>query len=172
MATDNSKITFKNEPIKVSGKSLSVGDKLPEFKLTGLDLSDVTASKFDGKILCISVVPSIDTPVCQTQTAVFNEKIAPLADSVAVLTVSMDLPFAQKRWCGAEGVEFVTMASDYKYHQFGEQFGVKLDSLGLLARAVIVADPKGKVAYVEYVDEVTSEPNYDKAIEAIQALNN
>lgn len=171
MATDNTKITFKNEPIKVGGTSLKVGDSLPNFVLTGLDLSDVTPSNFAGKNLCISVVPSIDTPICDLQTSKFNATVGQLGDNVAVLTVSMDLPFAQKRWCAARDAHAVTMASDYKYHKFGQQFGVALDSLGLLARAVFVVNGAGKITYVEYVDEVTTEPNYDAATAALKALN-
>lgn len=170
MAKTNQNITFKGNKISVLGTPVSEGQKLPSFKLTGTDMSDITNATFAGKSLIVSVVPSLDTPVCATQTKRFNQEIDKLGGSAAVLTVSLDLPMAQKRWCGAEGVSSVVTASDYKYRGFGEDFGCYIQELGLLARAVIVADKTGTIRHVEYVDEVTKEPDYDAALKAAKAV--
>ena len=126
--------------------------------------------KFKGKVKVISVIPSIDTPVCDAQTRRFNEEAAKLGD-VQVLTVSMDLPFAQSRWCGAAGVDKITMVSDFKDHNFGTQYGVLIKELGLLARAVFVVDKNDNVTHAEYVKEVASHPNYDATLEAARKAN-
>lgn len=163
-------VTFKGNKLTLLGKQLREGDSLPKFKLTGTEMNDVDESAFKNKVLIISVVPSLDTPVCSTQTKRFNQEATKLSDQVAVLTVSMDLPFAQKRWCAAEGASRVVTASDYKYRSFGENFGVYLQEWGLLARAVFVVDKSGKVAYVQYVPEVSSEPDYEPVLEKVKAL--
>jgi len=171
MSVSNQEITFKGNPIEVGGASVQVGQSVPEFKVVGLDMSDVTQANFDGKVVVISSVPSLDTPVCAVQTKRFNEEISKLGnDDVVVLTVSRDLPMAQKRWCGAEGVENVVCASDFKYHSFAKTFGVELPTLGLLARAIFVVDKKGSVQHVEYVSEIAEEPNYDSVIEKVKEL--
>lgn len=158
---------MKGDALKVIGAPVTVGSNAPEFKLTGNDMKDVELKDFAGKTLVLCSVPSVDTPVCQTETKVFNERASKLGDDVAVLFVSMDLPFAQKRWCGAENLENVATASDYKYRGFGENYGVYLPDLGLLARAVFVIDPDGKVAFVDYVTEVADEPDYDAVFAAL-----
>lgn len=170
MATSNTGITFKGSPATLTGTAVVVGKPLPQFKVTANDMSDLTNEKFAGKVLIISVVPSIDTPICDLQTKHFNHDAAAMGDAAAVLTVSRDLPFAQKRWCAAAEATNVITASDYRYRTFGEAFGVLLDNLQLLARAVVVADKSGVVQYVEYVDEVTTEPNYEAALTAAKAL--
>jgi len=169
MGTSNQTITFKGDGVTVVGKCIAVGEQAPDFTLTGNDLSDVTLSNFEGKVLVISSVPSLDTPVCQAQTKRFNEEVTKLNDSVVVLTVSVDLPFAQKRFCGAEGIENVQTASDYKHRTFGENYGTYIQELGLLARAVFVVGKDGTVAYVDYVSEITEEPDYEAAIEQVKA---
>ncbi len=169
MATSNSAITFKGQPIEVTGNELKVGDSLPDFVLIGTDMADITVNSFPNKVLVISSIPSVDTPICSIQTKRFNQEVDALGDSAVVLTVSRDLPFAQKRWCGAEGVERVVCASDYKHRVFGEAFGVEMPSLGILARAIFVADPSGKITYIEYVDEIGQEPDYDAALAAAKA---
>ena len=146
-----------------------MGSEAPHFTLTANDLSDLRCETYHGKILVLSVVPSLDTPVCATQTRTFNQRATQLGSDVTVLTVSMDLPFAQKRFCGAEGIERVVTASDYKHRAFGEAFGVLIKELGLLARAVFVLDRHGKVVHAEYVPEVTREPNYEAALAAVRA---
>jgi len=170
MATSNKNITFKGEPITVSGREVKLGDAVPDFTITGTDMSDVTINTFAGKVVVLSVVPSLDTPVCAIQTRKFNEEAASLSSDVAILTVSRDLPMAQKRWCGAEGINKVVCASDYKYRNFGQAFGVDLESLGLLARAVFVVGKEGKIEYVEYVDEVAEEPQYEPVLAKVREL--
>lgn len=170
MTSAERKISFKGKPLSLVGNALLPGDKLPDFKLTANDLTDIVNSSFASKILIISVVPSLDTPVCSIQTKRFNQEATALTDDVVVLTVSMDLPFAQKRWCGAESASRIVTASDYKYHNFGAAFGVFIPDLGLLARAVFVADRNGKIAHVEYVPEIAQEPNYEAALDVVRKL--
>lgn len=165
MNKSNTTLTFQGNPLKVVGKSLSEGSKCPAFKLTGTDMKDVTESVIAGKTAIIVVVPSLDTPVCSMEVKKFNSEASKIPQCV-VLTVSMDLPFAQKRWCGAEGATAVTTASDYKYRSFGESFGAWLPDMGLLARSVFVVDPKGTIRHVEYVTELSSEPDYGAALNA------
>ncbi len=169
MAERTGVITFKGNPMTLVGPEIKTGDSLPAFKVTGQDLGDITNDNFKGKVLVLSVVPSVDTPVCAAQTRKFNEQASKLSDDVAILTVSMDLPFAAKRFCAAEGIEAVKTGSDYKYGAFGETFGVKIKELGLLCRAVFVADKSGKLVSAEYVPEVTEEPNYDKTMDAVKS---
>ncbi len=159
--------TFKGAPLALGGKPLKVGDMLPPFKLTGSDMQDVRSDTFKGKPLVIAAVPSLDTPTCAIETKRFNEEVAKHQKSFTVLTVSMDLPFAQKRWCGTEGVENVVTASDFKYREFGPAFGVAITDWGLLARAVFVADASGKLTHVEYVAKVEEEPDYGAALKAL-----
>ena len=162
-------ITFKNNPMTLIGPEVEVGANLPKFTVTAQDLSDLTNESFAGKALVISVVPSVDTPVCAIQTKKFNEQAANLSGDVAILTVSLDLPFAAKRFCAAEGIESVVTGSDFKHQSFGEGFGVKIKELGLLCRAVFVTDKSGKVVHAEYVSEATNEPNYDAAMAAVKS---
>jgi thioredoxin-dependent peroxiredoxin len=161
-------VTFKGNPVTLIGNEVKVGDTAPDFKVLANDLSEVTLSDTKGYVRLISVVPSIDTGVCDAQTRRFNEEAAKL-DNVKVLTISVDLPFAQKRWCGANGIENVQTLSDHRDVSFGEAYGVLIKELRLLARAVFVVDSNDKVTYVEYVPEVTDHPNYEAAIEAAKA---
>lgn len=170
MGTSNQGITFKGNPISVSGTELRVGDKIPDFTLTGTDLQDIGLSAFSGKVLVIACAPSLDTPVCSTQTKQFNEKAASLSGDIVVLTVSRDLPFAQKRWCGAEGVEGAVCASDYKHRSFGPQFGCVWEDAGLLCRAVFVVDKEGVIQHVEYAAEIAEEPDYHAALAKAKEL--
>ena len=159
-------VTFKGSNIlTLLGAERRVGEKMPALKLVANDMSDFTEQQLAGKKIIISVVPSLDTPVCSIQTKRFNAD-ASTVPNVAVLTVSLDLPFAQKRWCGAEGVKNVITASDYKYRGFGENFGCYLKEWGLLSRAIFVVDSKGVIQHVEYVPEISSEPNYEAALSA------
>ena len=161
-------ITFKNNPVTLLGTEVNVGDTAPEFTVLANDMSPVTLADSKGSVRLISVVPSIDTGVCDAQTRRFNEEAANL-DNVKILTVSVDLPFAQKRWCGANGIENVQTLSDHRDLSFGEAYGVHIKELRLLARAVFVVDSNDKVTYVEYVSEATNHPNYEAAIEAAKA---
>ncbi|WP_338787118.1 thiol peroxidase [Metabacillus sp. FJAT-53654] len=160
-------ITFLNDPVTLLGNGVKVGDVAPDFKVLDNDLSPVTLEDSEGKVRLISVVPSIDTGVCDAQTRRFNEDAANLSD-VEVLTISVDLPFAQKRWCGSNGLENVKTLSDHRDLSFGEAYGVHIKELRLLARAVFVIDSNDKIAYVEYVSEATNHPNYEAAIEAVK----
>lgn len=162
-------ITFKGNPLTLIGAEVKVGDKAPDFKLTAKDLSQVTLASTAGKTRLISVVPSLDTPVCELQTKRFNEEASKLPASVAVLTVSMDLPFAQNRFCTANHSDKITTLSDYREASFGKNYGVLIKELHLLTRAIFIISADDKVQYVEYVKEVTSHPDYDKALNTLKA---
>ncbi len=162
-------ITFKNNPVTLIGPELRVGDKAPAFTLAANDLSDVTLDDSSGKVRIVSVALSIDTSVCDAQGRRFNEAAGALGDDVAILTVTMDLPFAQSRWCGAAGIDQIQVLSDYKTHSFGTAWGVRIKEVGLLARAAFVVDKDDNVAYAQVVPEATDEPDYDKVIEAAKA---
>jgi thiol peroxidase len=158
-------ITFRGEPVTVTGHETQAGQIAPDFTLTGTALNPVKLSDFKDKVKIISVFPSIDTGVCALQTKRFNREAAKLGDDIVILCVSKDLPFAQSRFCGAEGIDRVITLSDYKDNEFGEKYGFLLPELGLLTRGVIVVDKDNVVQYVEYVKEVAEEPDYNKAIE-------
>lgn len=162
---------FKGAPLGLGGKEIKPGDPLPPFKVTRNDMSDMDQTALAGKIAVILSVPSLDTPVCAKETKRFNEEAASLADNVVVLTVSRDLPFAQARYCAAEGVERALTASDYKHREFGERFGTLINDWQLLSRAVFVAGPDSVIRYAEYVPEVSEEPRYDAALRAIKDLS-
>lgn len=162
-------VTFINNPVTLVGKEVKVGDNAPDFTVLSNDLTPVTLEDTEGKIRLISVVPSIDTGVCDAQTRRFNEEVSKL-NNVEVLTISVDLPFAQKRWCGASGLEHVKTYSDHKDLSFGKAYGVYMEETRLLARAVFVVDAKDKVTYVEYVSEGTNHPNYEAALDAVKEL--
>ncbi|MGF2617383.1 thiol peroxidase [Rossellomorea vietnamensis] len=160
-------ITFKNNPVTLSGIEVKPGDSAPDFTVLANDLSEVSLNDTKGKVRLISVVPSIDTGVCDAQTRKFNEEAGNL-ENVEVLTLSVDLPFAQRRWCGANGIENVQTLSDHRNLSFGEAYGVHIKEMRLLARAVFVVDSNDKVTYAEYVSEATNHPDYDAAIEAVK----
>ena len=158
-------ITFKNNPVTLIGNEVKVGEKAPNFSVLRNDLSVATLADYVGKVKIISVIPSIDTGVCDAQTRRFNEEANQLGD-VQILTISVDLPFAQKRWCAAAGIENVEVLSDHRDLSFGEAYGVAISELRLLARAVFVIDSEDQVVYTEYVSEATDHPNYEAAIAA------
>ncbi|MFB9859723.1 thiol peroxidase [Salinicoccus siamensis] len=162
-------VTFKGNPMTLRGEQVKVGDQAPDFTALNTDLEQVSLNDFKGKKKLISVIPSIDTGVCSTQTKTFNEQ-ATSVDNVAVITISNDLPFAQKRWTADEGLENAVTLSDHRDLSFGENYGVVMEELRLLARSVFVLDENDKIRYVEYVPEGTDHPDYDKAIEALKAL--
>lgn len=170
MALTNDNITLMGKKVTLNGAALKVGQALPPFKLTANDMSDLSSDSFKDKVLILSVVPSLDTPVCSEQTKRFNAELEKMPPHVAVLTVSRDLPFAQKRWCGAANATKVTTASDYKYRTFGPSFGAEMVESALLARAVFVADRSGVIRHVEYVNEVATEPDYDNALAVAKEL--
>jgi len=165
-------VTFKGEPKTLVGPQLKPGDKAPDFaSLAGLEI--VGLAQTPAKARLFSVVPSLDTNVCSVQTHKFNDALAALGDKVASYTVSLDLPFAQKRFCDAESITNMKTLSDVHNHSFGQNYGVLIEGLPLplLARAVFVVDKAGKITYVEYVGEVTSHPNYDAAMTALKAAS-
>ncbi|MCA1032351.1 thiol peroxidase [Bacillus timonensis] len=163
-------ITFKGNPVTLLGNEVKVGDTAPNFKVLANDMSPVTLEDSRGSVRLISVVPSLDTGVCDAQTRRFNEAASTL-ENVKILTISVDLPMAQKRWCGSNGIENVQTLSDHRELSFGEAYGVHIQELRLLARAIFVVDSNDKVTYVEYVSEGTDHPNYEAAIEAAKAAN-
>ena len=163
-------ITMKGEPLTLLGKGLEAGEPAPDFEVLANDLSPVKLSSFLGKVCIISSVPSLDTSVCDTMTRRFNEEVGSLGGDVVVLTISMDLPFAQSRWCGAAGVENVQTLSDHRDASFGSAFGVLIKELRLLARAVFVVDEEGTVRYVQIVNELTNEPDYEAVLQAVKDI--
>ena len=160
------KVTFQGNPLTLEGTQVKVGDNAPNFTVVNNDLNEVSLNDTKGKRIFLTV-PSLDTPVCDTEVRRFNEEASKL-DNVTVYTVSMDLPFAQARWCGAAGVNNVVTVSDYKDKVFSKNYGAYINELGLLTRAVFVVDENNKVTYVEYLNEITEEPNYAKALEALK----
>jgi len=172
MANRTGLVTLKGNPISLTGDPVDVGQKAPDFTVVANDLSNKTLADFAGKVVIISVVPSLDTPVCDTSTKKFNDEAGKLGDSVVVLTVSRDLPFAQKRWCGANGATHVQCASDFRDGSFGKSYGLVIADgplAGILARAVLVVGKDGNITYQELVPEIAQEPNYDAALEAAKA---
>ena len=161
--------TFKGNPLTLIGPQLAPGATAPGFEVIGQDLAPITLATFRGKPLLISAVPSLDTPICDQQTRRFNEEAATLP-ALQILTVSMDLPFAQKRWCGAAGISRVVTGSDHKDASFARAYGVLIKELRLLARSIFLVDAAGTLRYVEYVKEVASHPNYDAALAAARQL--
>ncbi|MFD2671131.1 thiol peroxidase [Marinicrinis sediminis] len=162
--------TLKGNPITLVGPELKVGDQAPDFQLNKDLMTQVSLKDYEGKVKLISVVPSLDTGVCDQQTRRFNEEAANLGDNVAILTVSADLPFAQARWCGAAGVDKVVTLSDYKTNDFGKAYGVLIKELALDMRSIFVVDQNNVVQYVEYLSEMTEHPNYEAAIDATKKL--
>ena len=163
-------VTFAGNPIALLGKEVKVGDKAPAFTVLDNGLGEKTLADYAGKVKVISVVPSLDTGVCDAQTRWFNQNVSKLGENVVVLTVSVDLPFVQKRWCGAAGIDQVETLSDHRDLSFGENYGFILEGLRLLSRGIVVIDKDDVVRYVEYVPEVTSAVNFDAAEAATKAL--
>ncbi|AKG34297.1 thiol peroxidase [Paenibacillus durus] len=162
--------TFKGNPITLIGPKLNAGDPAPDFILSKNLLEEATLKDFSGKVKLISVVPSLDTGVCDAQTRRFNSEAAELGDEVVILTVSADLPFAQARWCGAAGIDRVITLSDYKTNAFGEAYGVLIKEFKLDMRSIFVIDKDDKITYVEYLGEMAEHPNYEAAISAVKSL--
>ena len=163
-------VTLHGNPLTLVGKELSIGDAAPDLELLDNDLNPVKLSSFQGKVCVISSVPSLDTPTCDMETRRFNEAAGQLGDDVVILTVSVDLPFAQKRWCAAAGVENVVTLSDHRDAAFGEAYGVLIKELRLLARSIFVIDRNGSIQYIENVKELSEQPNYDAVLAAAQKL--
>jgi thiol peroxidase len=163
-------ITMKGNPLTLVGQEVHVGDQAPDFEVLANDLSPFKLSSLKGKVVIICSVPSLDTPTCDIETRWFNEEAAKLGPKVVVLTLSMDLPFAQKRWCGAAGVDRVTTYSDHREAAFGQAYGVLIKELRLLARAVFVVDQAGTLQYLQVVKELANEPDYGEVLKAVERL--
>ena len=166
-------VTFKGNPLTLIGDAVAVGADAPAFDVVAYEsggMQHITKADLLGKPTLISVVPSLDTPVCQVQTKTFTGRLAALGDKVTALTVSLDLPFAMNRFCGAESITGMKTGSDYMDRSFGEHWGVLIDELKILARAVFVLDAEGVIRYAEVVKEVAEEPNYDAAISELEKL--
>jgi len=161
-------ITLKGNPKTLLGKPVEVGQPAPDFSLRAQDMSTKSLDDYAGKVRVLVVVPSIDTPVCDTEVRRFNQEAASLSDDVVILSVSVDTPPALKRWCGASGVDQVECLSDFYDHSFGVDYGVRIKEVGLLTRAVFVIDKDGRVAYAQTVGEVADEPNYTAALDAVK----
>jgi thiol peroxidase len=161
-------ITMRGNPLTLIGNEVNVGDAAPDFTVLDNNLSPINLSSFRGKTCIISSVPSLDTPVCDMETRRFNEEASRLGTDVVILTISMDLPFAQKRWCAAAGVDKVQTLSDHWDASFGMAYGVLIKELRLLARAVFLVDRKGIVQYIQLVKEVTHEPDYEEVLKALK----
>lgn len=165
-------VTFKGNPLTLAGEAVSAGQDAPDFTLHYFEdgMQTLTLADVKGKPTVLSVVPSLDTPVCATQTKKFNETLGEFGDSINAVTVSLDLPFAMNRFCGAENITNIRPASDYQDRNFGQNYGTLIEELKILARAIFILDTSGKVSYVEYVPEVASEPDYDAALAALKSL--
>lgn len=165
-------VTFKGKPLTLVGPQLKVGDKAPNFACITSALEIIGLDKTPAKPRLLSVVPSLDTPVCSEQTKKFEQGLSALKDKIACYTISLDTPFAQKRFCSSENISTIQTLSDTHDHSFGQSYGVLIEGLPmpLLSRAVFVLDKTGKITYVEYVPEVASHPNYEKALAALKTV--
>jgi thiol peroxidase len=163
-------VSIHGNPLSLVGKELSIGDPAPDAELLDNSSNPVKISSFQGKVCVILSVPSLDTPVCDMETRRFNEAAGKLGSDVVILTVSMDLPFAQKRWCGAAGVERVITLSDHREASFGKAFGVLIKELRLLARSIFILDRNSIIQYIQNVKELSQEPDYDAVIKAVQKI--
>jgi thiol peroxidase len=162
-------VTQRGVPVVLVGAPVAVGDTAPDFTVVANDMSERKLSYWRGTVVILSTIPSVDTPVCDRETRTFNERVAELGDGAVCLTVSRDLPFAQKRWCGANGIERVVTLSDHRHLEVGARYGVAIQSTGLLARAVFVIDADGVVRHQEIVPELATEPDYEAALAAARA---
>ncbi|NJD63283.1 MAG: thiol peroxidase [Deltaproteobacteria bacterium] len=163
-------VTFKGKSVTLLGPEIKAGDQAPDFRAVDGSLAPVSLSDFKGKIKVFSCVPSLDTPVCDMETRRFNLEAAKLPEKVALVTISLDLPFAQKRWCGAAGVDRVKVLSDYQDRSFAQAYGVLIKELKLLSRSIFVVGADDRVKYVQHVPEIGTEPDYAAVLGAVQKL--
>lgn len=163
-------ITFGGDKVTLLGKQVEVGQEAPAFKATKNDLSEFNSEDLKGKVVVYSIAPSLDTSVCAIQAKKFNHDALDLSDDVVIVTITEDLPFAQKRFCANEDIKNLEMVSDYKEREFGDKYGFLIDELKLLARGVIIVDKEGVIQHVEYVPEVTNEVDFEAALDAVKKL--
>ena len=166
----NNAVTFKGNPITLIGEEIKIGQNAPDFKALTLDLKETHLESFKGKVKLIASVPSLDTPVCDLQIKRFNDEATKISKDVVIIFISMDLPFAQKRFCQAYNIKKVKTLSDHKDGSFGLNYGVLIKELRLLSRAIFIVDKNGKVVYVEYVKELGSPPDYEAALKALKNI--
>ena len=164
------KVTFKGNPVTLVGNEVKIGETAPDFTVLSPELKEIKLSDYKGKVVVIAVFPSVDTGVCALQLARFNQEAANFGDDVQLLTISVDLPFALKRYCADKGIENALTVSDHKELDFGTKYGFVIKELRLLSRGTVIVDQTGVVKYVEYVSEVGEHPNYEKALEVIKEL--
>jgi thiol peroxidase len=167
---DAGKVSAQGKPVTLLGKGVSVGDNAPNFKVVDGGFAPVNLNDYKGQAVLISVVPSLDTGICSLQTKHFNEKVATQFPAIAILTISADLPFAQKRFCNAENIDKVTALSDSVWRDFGQKYGLIIKDMGLLTRAVLILDKSHTVIYKQLVSNLSTEPNYDPVIEKLKTL--
>ncbi len=170
MGIRTNQITIKGNPLTLVGDELKVGDPAPDAVVLDNDLNPVNLSSFRGRVVVLVTVPSLDTPVCDIEARRFNDEAGKMGDDVEIITISMDLPFAQKRYCAAEGIENVKVVSDHRDAEVGMKYGVLLKELRLLARAIFVIDKEGIIKYIQIVNEVTDEPDYEGVLDAVKDL--
>ena len=163
-------VTMKGNPLTLVGPEIKVGDKAPDFNCLETIVDSVNLQSFEGKNKIFNVIISVDTPVCDVQTKRFNQESSSLGNDVEIITVSVDLPFALSRYCAAEGIDNLKSISDYADHSFGKAYGLLIEENKLLARAIIVVDKENIVRHVEYVSDITNDPNYDAALEVVKSL--
>ncbi|MGE4282783.1 MAG: thiol peroxidase [Clostridia bacterium] len=164
-------VTLHGNPLSLRGVDIKIGDKAPDFKAVKQDLSEFNFYKDTaGKIRIISVIPSVDTGVCALQTIRFNQEASNLSDDIQIITISVDLPFAQGRFCGAEGIKNIQVISDHKDLSFGESYGFVIDELRLLARGIVLIDKDDNVRYLEHVKEVADHPDYDRVLQELKKI--
>ena len=168
--SDDRTVTLNGKPLELAGHEVKVGDKAPDFTALDNDLKPLGLSSLRGKVRVVVSVPSLDTPVCDLETRRFNEEASALGEQVRMLVISMDLPFAQKRWCAAAGVERVQTLSDHAEAAFGQAYGMLIPAIRLLARAIFVIDADDVVRYVQLVPEIAQEPDYDAVLRAVREL--
>jgi thiol peroxidase len=163
-------VTFKGNPLTLTGTEVKVGDVAPDFTVVNNELAPVKLTDYAGKVVILSIAPSLDTPVCDLQAKRFNKMVSEVSEDVVILNISVDLPFALARWCGATGSEQVLTLSDYQERDFGNKYGVLIKELKLLARSVWLVDKDGKVVYNEIVSETIEEPNYEAVLEEVKKI--
>jgi thiol peroxidase len=163
-------VTVNGNPLTLVGNEVRVGDKAPDFTVLKQDFSEAKLSDYKGKVCILSAVGSLDTPTCDAETRRFNAEAANLGSDVSILTISMDLPFALKRWCGAAGVDKVEVFSDYRDIDFGNKYGVLINESRLLARCLFVLDRESVIRYIQLVPEISDEPNYEEVLKAVKEL--
>ncbi|PKK91220.1 MAG: thiol peroxidase [Candidatus Wallbacteria bacterium HGW-Wallbacteria-1] len=170
MKENHGAVTFQGNPLTLLGNRVTEGEKAPAFSLSGNDMSPITLADYSGKVLVLVTVPSLDTPVCDLEVRRFNQEAGSLGENIEILVASMDLPFAQARWCGAAGIDRVRTASGHLSSSFGEDYGLLIKELRLLARSVMIIDGNGILRYSQLVTEVAQEPDYESVLKALKSL--